>query len=142
MMLNIIKNNFDITGKSPDQIGPLKLAYLGDAVYELIIRTMLMDESDRSVKKMNRLAQNIVNAGTQARIAKLIKPELSEEELAIFRRGRNAKSISVAKHADIRDYRVATGLEALYGYWYLSDKMERAVCLTSAAIDKLKKTPI
>ena len=136
-MLNNIKNNFKITEKIPDQIGPLKLAYLGDAVYELIIRTMLMDERERPVKKMNKKAQSLVNATTQAEIAAVITDDLSEEEKAVFLRGRNAKSSSVSKHSDIHDYRIATGLESLFGYLYLKDDMERAVELVKIAFDRL-----
>ena len=136
-MLNNIKNNFKITAKSPEQIGPLKLAYLGDAVYEMIIRTMLMDERERPVKKMNKKAQSLVNATTQAEIAAVIMDDLTDEEKAVFLRGRNAKSSSVSKHSDIHDYRIATGLESLFGYLYLKDDMERAVELVKSAFDRL-----
>ena len=136
-MLNNIKKSFRITAKSPDQIGPLKLAYLGDAVYEMIIRTVLMDERERPVKKMNKKAQSLVNATTQAEIAAVITDDLSDEEKAVFLRGRNAKSSSVSKHSDIHDYRIATGLESLFGYLYLKDDMERAVELVKIAFDRL-----
>ena len=136
-MLNNIKNNFKITEKTPEQIGPLKLAYLGDAVYEMIIRTMLMDERERPVKKMNKKAQSLVNATTQAEIAAVIMDDLTDEEKAVFLRGRNAKSSSVSKHSDIHDYRIATGLESLFGYLYLKDDMERAVELVKSAFDRL-----
>ncbi len=136
-MLLSIKKDFDITKKSPEQISPLKLAYLGDAVYELVIRTILMDERDCSVKKMNKTAQNLVNATTQAKLAAAIEPHLTETERAVFLRGRNTKTTSVSKHSDIHDYRIATGLEALFGYWYLSDQSDRAVDLLRDAMDKL-----
>ena len=136
-VLNNIKKNFEITERLPDQIGPLKLAYLGDAVYELIIRTVLMDERERPVKKMNKKAQSLVNATTQAEVAVVITDDLSEEEKAVFLRGRNAKSSSVSKHSDIHDYRIATGLESLFGYLYLKDDMERAVELVKIAFDRL-----
>lgn len=128
-MLEIIKKYYDITDKDPSSLGPLKLAYIGDSVFELIIRSTLMDTGERSVKKMNKLDHDIVNATTQARIAKKMEPSLTEEELAVFKRGRNAKSNSASKHSNIQDYRVATGLEALFGYWYLSDQMDRAIKL-------------
>ncbi|MBO4396325.1 MAG: ribonuclease III [Eubacterium sp.] len=136
-MLESIKKNYDIRNTPPEQIGPLKLAYLGDAVYELIIRTILMDERDRSVKKMNKTAQTLVNATTQARLAEIIEPSLTETENSVFLRGRNTKTTSVSKHSDIHDYRIATGLEALFGYWYLSWQTERAVELLKEALDKL-----
>ena len=136
-MLKEIKKQFDINDKPADKIGPLKLAYLGDAVYEMIIRTVLMDERERPVKKMNKKAQSLVNATTQAEIAAVITDDLSEEEKAVFLRGRNAKSSSVSKHSDIHDYRIATGLESLFGYLYLKDDMERAVELVKIAFDRL-----
>lgn len=137
-MLKSIEKHFDLTGKDPDQIGPLKLAYIGDAVYELIIRTILMDERDRSVKKMNKNAQKLVNATTQARIAEVIVPHLSKSENAVYHRGRNAKTSSVSKHSDIHDYRIATGLEAVFGYWYLTGRTERAVDMLKNALIQLE----
>ncbi|MBR6228529.1 MAG: ribonuclease III [Eubacterium sp.] len=137
-MLKSIEKCFEITEREPDQIGPLKLAYLGDAVYELIVRTILMDSRDRSVKKMNKAAQDLVNATTQARIAEAIEPKLDETEVAVFHRGRNAKNNSMSKHSDIHDYRIATGLESLFGYWYMSGKLDRAVTLLQSAAHELK----
>ena len=137
-MLNKIKNSFKITEKPPDQIGPLKLAYLGDSVYEMIIRTTLMDTGERSVKKMNKDAHELVNATAQAEVARILVPLLNDEEKSVFKRGRNAKSNSVSKHSNIQDYRVATGLEAVFGYWYLTDQMERALSLFYFACMELK----
>ena len=137
-MLESTKKYFDITGKDPDQIGPLKLAYLGDAVYELLIRTILMDERDRSVKKMNKSAHKLVNATTQSRIAEVVVPHLTKGESAVYHRGRNAKSASSSKHSDIHDYRIATGLEAVFGYWYLTGRIERATDLLHQAIHQLE----
>ena len=136
-MLNSIEKYYNLTNTPPDQIGPLKLAYLGDAVYELIIRTMLMDGRDRSVKKMNRTAQKLVNATTQAQIAGRIEPSLNKTERAVFHRGRNAKSNSASKHSDIQDYRIATGLESLFGYWYLRGETDRAVEMLNSAFKKM-----
>lgn len=136
-ILKSIEKYFDVTKTPPDQIGPLKLAYLGDAVYELIIRTILMDPRDRSVKKMNRSAQSLVNAATQAKIARAIESKLNETETAVFHRGRNTKTTSVAKHADVQDYRIATGLESLFGYWYLTGQTDRATELIRNEIEIL-----
>ena len=136
-MLDTVEKYFEITDRAPDQIGPLKLAYLGDAVYELIIRSILMDNQDRSVKKMNKAAQSLVNATTQAQIAGILEPKLTDTEKNIFHRGRNAKNNSMSKHSDIHDYRIATGLESLFGYWYLSGQIERAVTLLQIAASEL-----
>ena len=128
-MLKSIKKYYNVTDTDPASIGPLKLAYIGDSVYELIIRSTLMDTGERSVKKMNKLDHDLVNATAQAVIAKRMEPLFTEEERTIFKRGRNAKNNSASKHANIRDYRIATGLESVFGYWYLSGQMDRAVAL-------------
>ncbi|MBO6108890.1 MAG: ribonuclease III [Eubacterium sp.] len=138
-MLEYIDKCFDITRNKPENIGPLKLAYIGDAVYELIIRSIIMDGRDLSVKKLNKEAQQLVNAGTQAKLAKKMLPEFNDTENAIFHRGRNAKNNSMSKHSDIHDYRIATGLEAVFGYWYLSHQTERAVLLLQNAMKESAK---
>ncbi|MCR4605368.1 MAG: ribonuclease III [Eubacterium sp.] len=134
--LETINKQFDLTQPAANQAGPLKLAYVGDAVYELVIRTIVFDSGETSVKKMNRHAQDLVNATTQAKLAKRILPKLNEEEEGIFKRGRNTKTTSVSKHSDIKDYRVATGFESLFGYWYFSGQLERGIELLKNAIDE------
>lgn len=118
-------------------LSSLKLAYLGDAVYEIIIRTLSVEETSGPVKNLHKRTSELVNAGSQARLILAVKDELSEDEIRIFRHGRNAKTSSVAKHADIHDYRNATGLEALFGYLYLTDNFARAVELCRIGFDKL-----
>lgn len=115
----------------------LKLAYLGDAVFELILRTLILESTGGPVKNLHKKTSSYVKAATQAAIATAIREELTEEEMAVFRHGRNAKTSSVAKHADIRDYRNATGLEALFGYLYLMGETNRAVLLLKCAMDQL-----
>lgn len=134
---NILENIrcfFPAPPKDIRTISPLKLAYLGDAVFELIIRTLALDASDKPVKTLNKISSSFVNAGSQAELAAAMLPRLTGEEAAVFRRGRNAKASSVARHADIRDYRMATGLEALYGYLYLTEQTGRAAELLNYAI--------
>ena len=80
----------------------------------------------------------MVNAASQAALVAAMLPLMTEEEASVFRHGRNAKTSSVAKHADIHDYRNATGLEALFGYLYLSDRMDRATELLKQAVTKLE----
>ena len=116
---------------------PLKLAYLGDAVFEIIIRTLIVEHVGGPVKNLHRRSSEFVNAGAQAKLAAEMLEELSEDELAVYRHGRNAKASSVAKNADIHDYRNATGLEALFGYLYLMGQTDRAVELLKHAMDKL-----
>lgn len=118
-------------------LSPLKLAYLGDAVFDLIIRTLILEHNGGPVKALHRQTSSLVNAGTQAKLAAAMLPVLTEDEQDAYRHGRNAKSASVAKHADIHDYRNATGLEALFGYLYLSGNTGRAVELLEYALNKL-----
>lgn len=104
---------------------PLAFAYIGDAVYELIIRTILLNKGNMPVNKYHRRASHLVNASAQSEMMQELEPLLTKEEAAIFKRGRNAKSYTSAKHASILEYRRATGFEALIGYLYLKEDMER-----------------
>ena len=103
----------------PRTYSPLVLAYIGDAVYELLIRTKVINHGSMQVNKMHKKSASLVKAETQANIIKAIQEDLTEEELAVYKRGRNAKSATTAKHATMIDYRMATGFEALVGYLYL-----------------------
>lgn len=104
---------------------PLALAYIGDAVYELVIRTYVVEEGNRQVNRMHKESTTYVKAGAQARLIERLESRLTEEELSVYKRGRNAKSYTSAKNATIQDYRMATGFEALIGYLYLTDQWER-----------------
>lgn len=117
-------------------LSPLKLAYLGDAVFEIIVRTLVTESTGGPVKKLHKKSSGLANARTQAALSTAMQDFLTEEERAAFRHGRNAKPSSVAKHADIHDYRNATGLEALFGYLYLTGRTGRAVELLKTAMDK------
>jgi ribonuclease-3 family protein len=106
------------------QYSPLTLAFLGDSVYETMIRETMLKSGNISVRKLHEYKIRLVCAEFQARAFEQIFPLLSEEESAVAKRGRNAQSIP-PKHADPADYRKATGLEALFGYLYLIGRMER-----------------
>ena len=121
----------------PGTYSPLALAYIGDAVYELIVRTMVISHGSIQVNKMHKKSASLVNAGTQAEMIRLILEELTEEEMAVYKRGRNAKSVTTAKHATVVDYRTATGFEALCGYLYLMGRLERLVTLISHGFEKI-----
>lgn len=116
---------------------PLALAYIGDAVYELAVRSFIMNHGNIQVNKMHKKAASLVKAEAQANLYKLLEEELSEEEKAVYRRGRNAKSGTMAKHATMRDYRMATGFEALMGYLYLTENFERMAQLLGLGFEKL-----
>ncbi len=136
VLLDAIHNEFELQGRDINTYPPLTLAYLGDAVYEIIIRTLTVEEKEGSVNTLHRRSSKLVNAGAQATLLAAIEEELNEEEASIYRRGRNAKSHSVAKNATIHDYRTATGFEALMGYLYLTNNMNRAITLVKSGLTK------
>ena len=115
----------------------LTLAYLGDAVYELLIRKALVLGGNCPVKELHKRATKYVNAGAQAHLAEKIQGLLTEEEAAVLRRGRNAHPPSVARHASVSEYRHATGFEALVGWLYLSGQEERLLSLLREGIGEV-----
>lgn len=116
---------------------PLTLAYVGDAVYELVIRTMIISKGNAPVNKLHKRSAALVKAPAQAQMMKVIEPLLSEEELHIYKRGRNAKSYTSAKNASVIDYRIATGFEALMGWFYLQERQERMLELIKIGLSEL-----
>ncbi len=115
-------------GKKPLDVrtlSPLVLAYVGDAVFELIVRTRLVRAGNRPVNDLHRSAAGIVSAKAQSAFVKTLLPLLTEEEFAVYQRGKNAKPHTTAKNASNADYHRATGFEALIGYLYLTDRLER-----------------
>ena len=111
--------------KNPDIYNSLALAYIGDAIYEIIVREHVISKGNRQVEKMHRETVKFVNAAAQAELAEAIQDKLTDEEKAIYRRGRNATSHTVPKNQSVGDYRKATGLEALIGWLYLKGEYER-----------------
>ena len=120
------------------QIPALTLAYLGDAIYELILRTMLVEQGMSHVDSLNKKASGFAKAPTQAKIFRIIEESLNEEELGFYKRGRNAKSGSVAKSGTVMDYRMATGFESMLGYLYLSGRQDRILELVKQGINGLE----
>ncbi|MDS1030397.1 ribonuclease III domain-containing protein [Bacillota bacterium LX-D] len=109
----------------PEQISPLALAYIGDAVLELYVRTFLVNQGSFKVNALHKKAVKFVNAVTQASLLRKIEESLTMEELAIAKRGRNAKSGHVPKNAEVIDYRYSTGLETLIGFLFLKGRTDR-----------------
>ena len=134
-----IKDIFELEDVEAKQYSPLTLAYIGDAVYEIIIRTILVEHGNAPVNKLHQKASSLVKAQAQANLIHLIEKDLTEEELSVYKRGRNAKSATTAKNASIRDYRTATGLEALVGYLYLDNQMERALKLVKLGLKRMER---
>ena len=130
-----ISRNMDISHAAIESYSPLTLAFLGDAVYEVVIRTVVVCEGNTQVNKLHKKSSGLVKAQTQAEIIKALMDELTEEELSYYKRGRNAKSYTSAKNASISDYRMATGFETLIGYLYLSNQSERMMSLIKKGIE-------
>lgn len=118
-------------------LSPLNLAYIGDAIYEVVIRTAVLEEGNAPVNKLNAKAREFVKAESQAVLMRnLLQAEfLTEKELSVYKRGRNAKSNTSAKNASLQDYRTATGFEALLGYCYLEGQMERLLDIIQKAAE-------
>ena len=119
------------------------LAYLGDSVLELLVRQALVESGISSSKKLNEKALSFVSAPAQAAAVKNILELLSDEETAYFKRGRNIGHTNTPKHASVGEYRMATGLETLFGYLKMTDNEDRAAYLFAVAyaaeLEDLKK---
>ena len=133
-------NEFGLEEQDLRTYSPLTLAYIGDAIFELVVRTVLVERKNTQAEKLHKAATKIVKAETQALLIEAVKDDLTEEELAIYKRGRNAKAVTRAKNATMSEYRRATGFEALMGYLYLKGDMERMIKLIRLGVEKAEVT--
>lgn len=133
-----ITEKFGIRHQNICTYSPLTLAYIGDAIYEIIIRSIMVAHGNEQVNKLHQKSSSLVKAEAQSEIIKYLMEELTEEEEQIFKRGRNAKSFTSAKNASIQDYRMATGFEALMGYLYMEGRTERMFELIKRGIGALE----
>ncbi len=131
-----INEKFDITSKDIRTYSPLTLAYIGDAVYDLVVRSVLVNRGNTAVNNLHKRASAIVKAPTQAAIAASIMDDLTDEEKDIYRRGRNSKPHTKAKNASTIEYLEATGLEAVVGFLYLKGDMDRALNLIRLGLER------
>ena len=129
-----LKELFHLEDQDLRSYSPLTLAYIGDGVYELIIRTILVKKGNCPVNRLHKKASSLVKAGAQSAIMEVIEEKLTPEELSVYRRGRNAHSPTMAKHATMADYRRATGFDALMGYLYLKEDYTRMLTLVRMGI--------
>ena len=118
-----------------NKISMLGLAHIGDGVYELLVRTMLCTQGHAAVGELHRLTVSYVKAPAQAKAMEKLLPRLSEEELALYKRGRNAHVHGVPQGASVGEYHAATGLEALFGWLYLQGRLARIEELFTAAME-------
>ena len=136
---NLTRNiwkNLELAQVEPRQLSPLVLAYIGDSIYDLVIRTYLISLGNMPVNKIIRHACRLVKAETQSKLIGILEEQLTENELSVYKRGRNAKSYTSAKNATIGDYRRATGFEALMGYLYLDGQYDRLPCWRHSAQER------
>ncbi len=133
-ILEAIKREFACKEVDIRTYSPLTLAYIGDAIYDLVIRTIVVERGNTSPNKLHKKTVKYVSAVVQAKLVDGLWEELTQEEQEICRRGRNAKSYTTAKNASVMEYRKATGLEALCGYLYLQGRQERLLYLIKKAI--------
>ncbi|MBO5209869.1 MAG: ribonuclease III [Lachnospiraceae bacterium] len=136
-ILDAIKQQFACKEVDIRTYSPLTLAYIGDAIYDLVIRTIVVERGNQSAKGLHKTTIKYVNAKVQAKMIDALEEILTEEEEAVYHRGRNAKSYTSAKNASIIEYRKATGLEALMGYLYLKGETARMLTLIQTAFEKI-----
>lgn len=137
--LAYLKETFELEYQDIRTYSPLTLAYIGDAIYELVIRTILVEKGNTQVNKLHKRASGLVKASAQSAMIEKLKPYLTEEEMGVFKRGRNAKAATMAKNATMSDYRRATGFEALMGYLYLTEQWERMLELMKTGIREVEQ---
>ena len=121
--------------RNPKQLSPLNLAFIGDCVYEMLVRETLVQQANRPVNDLHRESVKFVSAKAQTQAYEKIKDLLREDEMSVFKRGRNAKVGHNPKSASQSEYHIATGVEALFGYLYLTDQNDRIKELFKLIID-------
>jgi ribonuclease-3 family protein len=137
-LLKKIKDCFECKEQDINSYSPLTLAYIGDAVYELMIRSIIVERGNAPVNKLHKRSSRLVKAQTQAEAAIKLLDVFTEEEIAVYKRGRNTRSHTMAKNADMTDYRMATGFEAVMGYLHLKKDYDRIIELIQIGVgDKL-----
>ena len=132
-----MKELFQMEEVDVSTYSPLTLAYIGDCIYDLIIRSLVVNKGNKQVNKLHLETSSLVQASTQSLMMRTMQEHLTEEEHSIYKRGRNAKSVSPAKNQSVTDYRRATGFEALLGYLYLKKEWQRILDLVKIGLDSL-----
>ncbi len=139
--MKVCQQEDDILGypaqmEHPQRLSPLTLAFLGDAVYELMVRHYLTMQGSMPAHLLHQKAVELVRCSAQAQAYRLLEEHLHEDELAILKRGRNNSSVKSPKNADPIEYRMATGVEALFGYLFLSGEQKRLEQLFQMILSK------
>lgn len=136
--LRYLHEQFQLKQVDVRTYSPLTLAFIGDGIYDLLIRTIVISQGNCQANKLHKKVSTLVKASKQSQMIQMLKPHLTQEELTIYRRGRNAKPNTVAKNASVADYRRATGFEAVMGYLYLMNRMDRIVDLIKLGLTEEK----
>jgi len=139
-ILSTINEIFGQSAVNPNEYSPLTLAFIGDSVFDVVIKSVIVEKANCQVNKLQTKTSKIVKATSQALMVEALRDELTEEESNILRRGRNAKPYTKAKNASYGEYCKATGLEALIGYLYLKGETERLVTLIKIGLEKAEFT--
>ena len=137
-LISYFKQKMNVPQHDIREYSPLALAYIGDAVYDLLVRTAVVAEGNCPVKKYHKKVSAIVKAEAQSRLIHALMDDLTEEEADIYKRGRNANSYSKAKNASMSAYRHATGFEALLGYLYLTERYARLADLIAIGKERVQ----
>lgn len=116
---------------------PLTLAYIGDCIFDLIVKSLVVNKGNKPVQALHKETSALVQASAQSKMMRTMQEHLTEEEHAVYKRGRNAKSVSPAKNQSVTDYRRATGFEALLGYLYLKREYKRLLELVKIGLDSV-----
>lgn len=137
--ISYLREQFQLENRDVKTYSPLTLAYIGDGIYDLLIRTLIISQGNCQPQKLHSKVSTLVKAQRQSLMISVIEELLTEEEYAVYKRGRNAKSYTMAKNASMADYRRATGFEALMGYLYLTQQMERMIDLIKIGLIETEK---
>ena len=137
-LMGAVIERFGLPDQDLRSYGPLTLAYIGDAAYEIAVRSLLVQRGNAAVNKLHKRASKLSMASRQSEMIRAIKADLTEEERAVYKRGRNAKSYTKAKHATASEYSRATGFEAVVGYLYLKGEDDRIAELIRKGIERTK----
>ena len=135
-LLSAVLTAYSVKPADIRSYSPLTLAYIGDCVYEIIVRSVVVGKANRQVDKLHRLVSGVVKAETQCKLFDVWVEELPETEVDILKRGRNARPHTTAKNASAANYHKATGVEALIGYLYLTGNTDRAITLLKDGLER------
>lgn len=135
---SLMEEMFEMREADVKEYSPLTLAYIGDSIFDLLIKTLVVNGGNQPVQKLHLQTSRFVQASAQSRMMRVLQEELTEEEHAVYKRGRNTKSVSPAKNQSVTDYRRATGFEALLGYLYLKKEWGRMLELVKIGLESIE----